>query len=758
MLACRIVLWTQDGRLSGGAAAVRIAEFGRAYDNGNPIAAHPRKVRQMITTEQENQHLSSDQDDIVTVTRQWIAAQPACAGSAQQAEGIAVASVLEQLGLSSRLLAAATVYPLLRDGLLKTDDIAPTRLAGLSDIVSGLDQLGRVSLPPDWRPGEALATSQSEALRRMLLAMASDVRLVLIRIAEQLYRLRTARDAPPEQQRSLAIETREIFAPLANRLGVWQLKWELEDLSFRYLEPETYAHIVRALNEKRAEREAVIENVRKVFAAELAANDVDALVSARPKHIYSIWRKMKRKDSGLEHIFDIRAVRILVENVSDCYAALGVVHNRWSYLSGEFDDYIANPKENRYRSLHTAVIGPGNQVVEVQIRTREMHREAELGVAAHWRYKEGRNPKAAFDQKIQILRQLLEPAHRDGHGDGDLLEQIRGDVFEDRVYALSPKGDVVEMPAGATPLDFAYHVHTQVGHRCRGAKVNGRIVPLTYEVRNGDKIEIITGKEPQPSRDWLSPQNGYLAAARSRAKVRNWFRQQDKDQNRSQGRDILDRELARLNIRDLATDSIANELKLPNTDALCVALGAGDVTSTAVANALQRLRKEAVETPVAAKRRKGKGFANEQIEIRGVGDLLCTLARCCRPVPPEEIVGYITKGRGVGIHRHDCKNFRSLYGRNPERVIEVDWLDPSAENYAAELVLQAYDRQGLLRDVSSVLADEKVSIDSIQTSTDKQRMQAKMELKFFVPGLAALSSIIGKLEQLPNVTSVRRKS
>jgi GTP pyrophosphokinase len=709
----------------------------------------------MITTEQENRLLRGDRDDIVTVTRHWIAAQPVCAGAPQRTEGEAVASILEQLGLSRPLLAAAAIHPLLRDRLLKPDDLAPTPLSTLSEILSGLEQLGRVSLPPDWRPGEALATSQSEALRRMLLAMVSDVRLVLIRIAEQLYRLRTARDIPREQQRSLAIETREIFAPLANRLGIWQLKWELEDLSFRYLEPETYTRIVRALNEKRTEREAVIENVRKVFAAELAANGVDALISARPKHIYSIWRKMKRKDSGLEHIFDIRAVRVLVETVSDCYAALGIVHNRWSYLGGEFDDYIANPKENRYRSLHTAVIGPKNQVVEVQIRTHEMHREAELGVAAHWRYKEGGGPKAAFDQKIQFLRQLLEPADRDG----DLLEQIRGDVFEDRVYALSPKGDVVEMPAGATPLDFAYHVHTQVGHRCRGAKVNGRIVPLTYKVHNGDKIEIITGKEPQPSRDWLSPQNGYLAAARSRAKVRNWFRQQDKDQNRSQGRDILDRELARLSIRDLATDAIANELKLPNTDALYVALGAGDVTSTAVANAVQRLRKNKVETPLPAKRKpRRKGLANEQVEIRGVGDLLCTLARCCRPVPPEEIVGYITKGRGVGIHRHDCKNFRSLYSRHPERVIDVDWLDPSDENYAAELVLQAYDRQGLLRDVSGILADEKVSIDSIQTTTDKQRMQAKMDLKVFVPSLAALSSIIGKLEQLPNVTSVRRKS
>ncbi|MGH8167113.1 MAG: TGS domain-containing protein, partial [Woeseiaceae bacterium] len=339
------------------------------------------------------------------------------------------------------------------------------------------------------------------------------------------------------------------------------------------------------------------------------------------------------------------------------------------------------------------------------------------------------------------------------------LEQIRGDVFEDRVYALSPKGDVVEMPEGATPLDFAYHVHTQVGHRCRGAKVNGRIVPLTYKVQNGDKIEIITAREPQPSRDWLNPQGGYLAAARSRAKVRNWFRQQDRDQNRKQGRDLLERELARLNVRDFSTDVIAAELKHGSTDGLCVAMGAGDITATAVANAVQRLRKESPVAPAPApRRRERRSTSDEPVEIRGVGDLLCNLARCCRPVPPEEIVGYITVGRGVSIHRQDCKNFASLYSRHRERVIDVDWRDPSDENYPADLVLEAYDRQGLLRDVSALLADEKVNVDSIHTRTDQQRMQAQMELRIFVPGLATLSSVMGKLEQLPNVTSVRRKS
>lgn len=707
----------------------------------------------MVTTEHENLETRGEQDGIVAIVRQHLSTLPARA-EPQRAEGRAVAGILERLDLPPGLIAAAHLYPLIRDRWLTLEDIADTPISMLKGTLEGLLQLGRISLPPDWHPGEALAVSQSEALRRMLLAVVADARLVLIRIAEQLWRLRSAKAASPGDQRSVAVETREIYAPLANRLGVWQLKWELEDLAFRYLEPEGYVRIVRALNEKRAEREAALDAVRETFAAELDDSGIRADITARPKHIYSIWRKMQRKQAGLDHIFDIRAVRVLVDSVSDCYAALGIVHNRWPYLRGEFDDYIANPKENNYRSLHTAVIGPDRQVVEVQLRTHEMHRQAELGVAAHWRYKEGGSAKPAFDQKIRFLRHLLEPADKDA----DLLEQFRGDVFEDRVYALSPKGDVVEMPAGSTPLDFAYHVHTQVGHRCRGAKVNGRIVPLTYKVQMGDRIEIITGKEPQPSRDWLSPKSGYLAAARSRAKVRNWFRQQDREQNRKQGREILDRELARLNLRDVATEHIAAQLRFDDNDSLYVALGAGDTTATAVVHAVQRLRQEHAALPSVGKRRRiSRGTAGEQVDIRGVGDLMCNLSRCCRPVPPEDIVGYITKGRGVSIHRQDCGNFHGLYSRHPERAIDVDWRDPADENYPAELTLQAYDRQGLLRDISGVLADEKVSVDSITTNTNQQRMQAQMQLKIFVPGLAALSNVIARLEQVPNVTSVRRK-
>ncbi len=629
-----------------------------AYDNGYCRDRHTVKFCQMAVTKPENHDNGTEQADIVAAAREFVAALPARPGMATAVQdGQAIAAIVASLGLPQDVVAAVHLYPLVRDGFVDDESLKNSKLAILSQIIQGLVRLGRFSLPTDWQPGEALAVQQSEALRKMLLAVVSDVRLVLVRIAEQLHRMRSAKGASPADKQALCTETREIYAALANRLGVWQLKWELEDLAFRYTQPDTYAEIAHALKEKREEREAFIEEVQRILRKELLAAGVEAEITGRPKHIYSIWRKMQRKDRGLESLFDIRAVRILVKDVKDCYAALGVVHNLWSYLPGEFDDYIANPKENDYRSLHTAVIGPEGKTLEVQIRSFDMHRQAELGVAAHWRYKEGGGTPAAFDQKIRFLRQLLDP----GNDSGDLLDQIRDDVFEDRVYAVSPKGDVVELPADATPLDFAYHVHTQVGHRCRGAKVNGRIVPLTYKVQNGDKIEIITGSQPQPSRDWLSPRLGYLAGGRSRAKVRNWFRQQDRDQHLRQGREILERELARLNVRDVATDTIAAQMKFANTDTLCVALGAGDLTPAAVATALQQLRGSET-TPVLRRRRPTQRKSGQPagIAVSGVGDLMCNFARCCRPVPPEPISGYITQGRGVTIHRQDCGNFLGL--------------------------------------------------------------------------------------------------
>ncbi len=708
----------------------------------------------MVTSELENRQ--SEPHSLVVAAQEYLASLDA-PGEIRRCseEGRAIADIVDNLGLPSSVVAAVYVYPLLRDDLVSEANLESSAIGELSGIVQGLVQLGSFRLPPDWQPGEALAIQQSEALRKMLLAVVSDVRLVLVRIAEQLYRLRCAKKAPRKAQQALAIETREIYAALASRLGVWQLKWELEDLAFRYIEPDTYKQIATTLNETRVERESFIENVKSLLLAELQKTGINADISGRPKHIYSIWRKMQRKVSDMDHIFDVLAVRLLVDDVGECYGALGVVHNLWSYLPGEFDDYIANPKDNDYRSLHTAVIGPQGRTVEIQIRTQEMHRLAELGVAAHWRYKEGAPSAAAFDKKIRFLRQILEPADKDS----DLLEQIRDDVFEDRVYAISPKGDVVEMPSGATPLDFAYHVHTQVGHRCRGAKVNGRIVPLTYKVQNGDKIEIITANQASPSRDWLSPQLGYLVATRSRSKVRAWFRRQDKDQNQRQGREILDRELARLNARDISTNTIAKHLKYRDSDALCIALGAGDMTSASIASAIQNLRRDdTVEILRKKRQRKPKTTKSGQAAIKGVSDLLSTLARCCRPVPPEVIGGYITQGRGVTIHRQDCGNFLSLNTRYPERVIEVDWGESDDSNYPVELTLFAYDRQGLLRDISNVLADEDVSVLEVQTKTDKKKMQAVMDLSVEVPSLPSLSRMMSRLEQVANVTSVRRKN
>ncbi|MDA1063198.1 MAG: bifunctional (p)ppGpp synthetase/guanosine-3',5'-bis(diphosphate) 3'-pyrophosphohydrolase [Proteobacteria bacterium] len=711
---------------------------------------------EMSSTDSEITANGGEQDNIAEALQAVLDALPESAQlTAALAEGKAIADIVATLELPGKLLAATTVYPLVRDNCLDIKYLENNVLQDLSRIVIGLVQLGQFTLPADWQPGEALAVQQSEALRKMLLAVVSDVRLVLVRIAEQLYRLRNAKRASRDEQKKLAVETREIYAPLASRLGVWQFKWELEDLAFRYLDPDTYKKIAEALNEQRGERERFIAQITNELQAELDQQSIRANITGRPKHIYSIWRKMQRKDRGLEALYDIRAVRVLVDDIRDCYAALGAVHNLWSYLPGEFDDYIANPKDNDYRSLHTAVVGPDGKSVEIQIRTHDMHRQAELGVAAHWRYKEGGGSPAAFDQKIRFLRRILEP---DNDGE-DLLAQIRDDVLEDRVYAVSPKGDVVELAANATPLDFAYHVHTQVGHRCRGAKVNGRIVPLTYIVRNGDQIEIITGSQAQPSRDWLVPKLGYLASARARAKVRNWFRLQDRDQHLRQGREVLERELARLNVRDMPTDDVARQLKQKNTEALCVALGAGDLTSASIATALQHLRGN--ESPDQFRPRRGthgKTRKTDSVAISGIGDLLSNFARCCRPVPPEPVVGYITLGRGVSIHRADCGNCLGLKQRNPERIIEVSWGNSEQATYPVDLQLRAMDRSGLIRDISAVLADEKANVTNMTTHVDRKTMQTIMDISIDIRDLPTLSSAIGRLEQISNVVSVRRRT
>jgi GTP pyrophosphokinase len=675
------------------------------------------------------------------------------------AEGQAVSQLVEAMEPDPTVAAAAVLAPLL-DASHLTRERALAALPG--DVVRlavALPRLGTLDNAPGAGAGPGFTPAQAEALRRMLLAVVDDPRLVVLRLALQLHRLRQARTASDDEQRRLALQTREIYAPLANRLGLGLLKWELEDLSFRYLEPEAYRRIAAALNERRADRERWIEDVRALLTRELAAAGVHAEVQGRAKHLYSIWRKMQKKGLAFEELFDVRAVRILVDTVPECYAALGVVHGLYGFLPGEFDDYIATPKSNGYRSIHTAVHGPGGRTLEVQIRTHEMHRTSELGVASHWRYKEGSARDGGYDAKLNALRDLLAPR---GPGEGDFLDRVSTQLFAERVYVLSPKGDVVELPAGATPLDFAYQLHTDLGHRCRGAKVDGRMVPLTYTLKNGEQVEVITQKQPLPSRDWLVEANGYLATRSGRAKVRAFFRREDEGSHRQEGREMLARELAKIGDAEaVPLPNLLAELGYATVDELYLSLGDGEATPAQVAGALGRLvareRAAALADAPPAPTARAPARPPSGVQVMGVGDLLSTFARCCRPVPPEPIAGFVTLGRGVTLHRADCVNLKRLRARDPERVMEVSWGHSAAQEYSVELGIQALDRRGLVRDISGVLADEKVSIDRMATASDHARGTADMNITVRVPNLDTLRRVTERLAALPDVISVRRR-
>ncbi|MHB8812711.1 MAG: RelA/SpoT family protein [Steroidobacteraceae bacterium] len=603
-----------------------------------------------------------------------------------------------------------------------------------TDMAVSLLKLGDLGLPRNWSPAQGLNARQAETLRKMLLAVVSDPRLILACLAEQLVALRHARDLPTDtpglaERERRAVEARAIFAPLASRLGVWQLKWELEDLAFRYLEPEEYRRIASALNERRADRERYIEELCERLRSELETAGVQAEVYGRPKHMYSIHRKMQRKQLAFDQLFDVRAVRIIVGTIRDCYAALGAVHGLWTYVPGEFDDYIATPKGNFYRSIHTAVIGPQGKSVEVQIRTREMHEHAELGVAAHWTYKEGAPTDAEYQRKIEWVRKLLEPQApspaRDAAGpeaDREFLEQVTSELFEDRVYALTPKGEVVDLPRGATPLDFAYSVHTSLGHRCRGAKVNGRIVPLTYALSNGEIVEIITGKQDAPSRDWLAPEQGFLVSPRNRSKVRAWFRKHDAATADGQEQPSRDGEV-----------SVAPEP--PPTP-----------TRSGVRGPSESRTREAA---------RGTG-KRSPVEIEGVGNLPITLARCCAPLPPQPITGYVTVGRGVTIHRSNCPSLARMREVRPERVMQVEWSLRDAAGLTVEIAIIAYDRRGLLRDLTDVLAVERLSIDAMSTTTDHDAGTAQVRLTVPVDNLEQLARVLHRLGAVPHVIQARR--
>ena len=605
------------------------------------------------------------------------------------------------------------------------------------------------------------AGRNGEGLRRLLLAIIQDLRVVPILLARQLAKMRVADRLPEAERRALAQLTRDLHAPLANRLGIWQLKWELEDLAFRHLEPDTWRRLARELDESRAARERYIEAVKKQLGKALAAQGIGAEISGRPKHIYSIWRKMQKKQLPLDRLYDLRAVRVMVEDVAACYAALGVVHALWAPVPGEFDDYIARPKPNGYSSLHTAVVGPEGRTLEVQIRTREMHEQAELGVAAHWRYKEtggsaaGKGAGRAFERKIAWMRQLLEQA---GEGrDEGLAGALDAELVEERVYALTPKGEVVDLPQGATPLDFAYHVHTMVGHRYKGAKVNGRIVPLGHHLRSGDRVEIMTGKEPDPKRDWLLPSNGFLASGRSRDKVRAWFHKLDRSRNLQAGRELLERELKRLGLHQAELAPVARRFHAETVDDLYIQVALGDVGPNQVVRVLHELQHAAEPAapalprppPRRAPRKDPAGFT-----VQGVGNLLVQLARCCQPVPGEPIAGYLTRSRGVTVHRASCASFARLAAAQPQRVLPVEW-GSSGGGYEVDVAITGVDRKWLLKDVTTLVAQEDAHLSDIRSEVGSDG-RCQLQLKLRVTDYGQLSTLLGKLDALPGVEQARR--
>ncbi|MFO7305084.1 MAG: GTP diphosphokinase [Gammaproteobacteria bacterium] len=714
-------------------------------------------MQQTVDTQQEGQLRTTRDGPSRATLAARLRAEPDLPPEAL-ARGEAIADIVAGLTDNQEILAGALLFPLIESGSLTVE--RATELAGTNAarIAAELHRLGTLNFASPAKGAASLSESQAEALRKMLLAIVTDPRLVLIKLAAQLHLLRQSKEAAAEVREQIARETQDIYAPLANRLGVWQLKWELEDLSFRYLDPENYKRIAGWLAAKRADREQYIEEVIKILHAELDKAGIKAEVAGRPKHIFSIWRKMQRKGLSFDQLYDIRAVRVLVDTIADCYAALGVVHGLWPYIPGEFDDYIATPKDNFYRSLHTAVIGPGKLPLEIQIRTYEMHEHAELGVAAHWKYKEGGKTSPAYEQKIAWLRQLLEPGDRDLENESDFLDRVRSDLFEDRVYVLSPRGEVIDLPRGATPLDYAYHVHTDLGHRCRGAKVNGRMVPLNQPLQNGDQVEIIVGKQPNPSRDWLVPSLGYLVSPRNRAKVRAWFRKLDEEQNRIQGKQILERELQRLAIHSVTLPELISEFNLQNADQLYQAIGEGEINVAQITGAiLRRAKPQELPSPVPRKPAATSEGA-QGVTIEGVDDLLSHFARCCGPVPHEPISGYITLGRGVSIHRAECANFKRLEAAHPERVVAVQWGGTADRSFAVEINVRAFDRRGLLRDITAVLADMKINIQGMNTLTHEGDGIADINLKIMVGDLEELSRVLARIQSLPNVLSVRRKA
>jgi len=672
---------------------------------------------------------------------------------------VAVAAILADMKLDSRTIAAA----LLHDTVEDAREITPDRLRQefgdeVAKLVDGVTKLARIDAVS--RMGQRdLVDEEAEDLRKMFLAMVDDVRVVLIKLADRLHNMRTLSALPAERRLRIARQTLDIFAPLANRLGIWQIKWELEDLAFRCLEPQLYKEIGAKIQQREADRERYLAQVKALLQHHLKLEGIRAEVTGRPKHIYSIYRKMQRKGVGFDQIYDIHGVRIIVDDVKDCYAALGIVHSLWTPIPGEFDDFIATPKDNMYQSLHTAVIGPKGHPLEVQIRTREMHRIAEYGIAAHWRYKDGIKRDQTFENKVAWLRSLMD-WRKDVTDAREFLAGVRSDVLDERVYVFTPQGDVIDLRAGATPIDFAYQIHTEVGHRCRGAKVNGKLVSLDYQLQTGDQVEIITAKRGGPSRDWLNPNLGFVRTAHARSKIRQWFRRQDRQDSIAQGRALLDRELRRLGVSDVVTcEDLARRFGYEKGEDFLAAIGFGDINPQQLtARALQMEREARGEAPLPETIERAVPTPLPQpaegVQVLGVGDVLTTLARCCRPAPGDEIVGYVTRGRGVTVHRRDCPNVLRLL--DTERLINVSWGSAEPATYPVVIEVRAWDREGLVRDVATVVAGERVNMSALNTVTTRKNNIATMVATLEISSVSQLSRILTKIGRLPNVLEVHR--
>lgn len=667
--------------------------------------------------------------------------------------GMATVEILRSLGMDDSGCLAAVLHSVDRS-VLPDDDVLHEH-CGVEALrlYRGVVKLARLSSFS--RLGDAGVDPEvnEDNLRKMLITMVDDVRVVLIKLADQLRLLRGARDAPDGEKRALSRTTLDIYAPLANRLGIWQLKWEMEDLVLRFSDPAAYRQLADMLHEKRGDRERYIQQLLDVLRGALADTGIEAEVYGRPKHIYSIWKKMRRKGLDFENLWDIRAVRIIVDSVSECYVALGIVHTRWRHLPGEFDDYIATPKPNGYRSIHTVVIGPEDKSVEVQIRTRDMHQENELGVAAHWRYKENRQQDENIDRKVLRLRQLLEWKQELEESES-VAGALREAAENRRVYVFTPRGTVIDLPEGATPVDFAYAIHSEVGHTTRGARVNGRMVPLSYRLRTGEQVQIHNQKDASPSRDWIRPELGIVRTQRARSRIQQWFKQQDHAQHIAEGRAMLEKELGRLGLEDLGYDRIASRTPFQRTDDLLAALGAGDYK---LSRALSPFRRELERTADSGIEVRSRPVAREPgtFRVNGVGNLLTTMARCCQPVPGDPIVGYITTGRGVSIHNRNCRNIQGLSEDRRNRLIDVEWGREDASSYPVEVIVLAYQRSGILHDISQVLKDSGIDVLKVNTETDEENVM-RVSLRLEVSGLRTLSKTLGRLSRVQNVLDVRR--